>query len=523
MILEKQIQFTDSFNPSTGEKIGSVPLNAREDVSKAIVLARQAQKSWGRLPVKKRVRSLRPVLNHLLENRRHIVEVVSEDNGKTRTDALVTEVFASILACDYYLKNASRFLRSRRLRPGSMALMNKRSRIHRVPFGVVGVISPWNYPFSIPFAEIIMALAAGNAVLLKVASETLQVGRLLNDVMLNAELPPHLFTYLNLPGSIAGDAFLEGGVDKLFFTGSVRVGKYLMKKASETLTPLSLELGGNDAMLVCEDADLERASAGAVWAGFQNAGQSCGGVERIYVHEKVYERFLQMLKERTEALRVGRDRDYSVDMGCMTTAAQVETVREHIRDALEQGAVVYAKSSAPQGLPQFLPAMVLTGVHHDMRVMREETFGPVLGVMCVGDMDRALELANDSNLGLTASVWSRDRSKARILAGKIQAGVVTINDHLMSHGLHETPWGGFKESGIGRTHGRLGFDEMTQPQVIVDDYLWLLKAELWWHPFDRKRYRALDGLMELLYGKCLITKAKGLWALLPVLPRLFGK
>jgi succinate-semialdehyde dehydrogenase/glutarate-semialdehyde dehydrogenase len=283
-----------------------------------------------------------------------------------------------------------------------------------------------------------------------------------------------------------------------------------MAEASRTLTPISLELGGNDAMLVCEDADLDRAAAGALWAGMQNAGQSCGGVERIYVHEAVYEKFLRLLKQRVEALRVGQDRDFEVDVGAMTTRRQLETVRRHVQDALAQDS---------KGL--FLPAMVVTNVDHDMLLMREETFGPVVGVMKVKDMDEAVALANDSNLGLTGSVWSHDSSRADALARRIQAGAVTINDHLMSHGLPETPWGGFKQSSLGRTHGAIGFDEMTQPQVIIHDFLPRLKRDIWWHPHGRRVYEGLLGILDVLYATSLGRRLRGLWRLLGLVPRMF--
>lgn len=522
--MDGENRYADSFNPATGEKIGSALIHTRDQVNQAVGRARPAQAAWAGLSATERVKAVRPIKDHLLENKERIAATIAGDNGKTRLDALVTEVFPSLLATNYYCRHTAPFLAPRRIRGGSMALMNKRSRLHRVPYGVVGIISPWNYPFSIPFAEVVMALLAGNAVILKVASETLQVGMLLEEVLHSADLPPHLFTYVNVPGRIAGDAFLDGGVNKLFFTGSVSVGKYLMKKAADTLTPVSLELGGNDAMLVCDDADLDRAAAGAVWAGFQNAGQSCGGVERIYAHRNIYKPFLERLKEKTLALRVGQDIDFKVDMGCMTTARQVETVQAHVKDAVDKGAVIFARSQVPVNLSShFLPAMVLTGVDHGMRVMREETFGPVIGVMPVDDMAEAVTLANDSDLGLTGSVWSADRKKARAIATSIQAGTITINDHLMSQGLHETAWGGFKTSGIGRTHGRLGFDEMTEPQTIVDDTLSFLKANLWWHPFDRIQYEGIKGFMACLFAKSLRRRATGLMALMRILPRLFKK
>jgi succinate-semialdehyde dehydrogenase/glutarate-semialdehyde dehydrogenase len=315
-----------------------------------------------------------------MKNLDDISEVISRDNGKTRIDALATEVLTSTMSVTYYCKNARKFLKDRSLPNGNIMFINKRSKIARVPFGVVGIISPWNYPFAIPFSEIVMALLAGNAVIFKAASETQVVGHALRRCIDAAGLPRGIFNYINMPGSVAGDAFLEAGIDKLFFTGSVKTGMYLMKKASETLTPVSLELGGNDPMIVCADADLKRAATGALWAGYQNAGQSCGGVERIYVEREVYDKFLEILKKEIESTRVGYDTDHNVDVGAMTTQRQIATVHAHIADALKKGAKIYAQSKAPKGgKGQFLPCSVLVDVNHDMLVMKDETFGPEIG------------------------------------------------------------------------------------------------------------------------------------------------
>lgn len=518
---EQEVDHTVCRNPLTGEILGLSPLTRSEELKRIIADAKRAQESWTRLPVGERARCMFRVRDYLVENAEKMAEVVSRDNGKTRVDALATEVVPAAMAVDYYAKKAKRFLENRRIVPGNILLSNKLSKIIRVPYGVVGIISPWNYPFSIPFSEVVMALLAGNAVILKTATETQWVGRKLEDCFSAAELPTGVFNYVNIPGRVAGNAFLQSGVDKLFFTGSVAVGKELMREAGKTLTPLVLELGGNDAMLVCEDADLHRAAAGGAWAGLQNCGQSCGGVERIYVHENVYESFLVLLKERVESLRVGYDENFNVDLGAMTTRHQVSKVKHHLEDALARGAVIYARSAQPEhnSTGHILPAMVLTEVNHEMRLMREETFGPVLGVMRVRNMNEALALANDSHLGLTGSVWSKNRKNGERLARQIQAGVITINDHLMSHGLAETPWGGFKQSGIGRTHGAIGFDEMTQPQVIVHDILPILRRNLWWHPHTEKVYRGMLGALKLLYGKTFFQRLKGLHHLLKIIPR----
>ncbi len=511
-------------NPATGEILGYSPLTNIEELRHIIENARAAQRSWAALPLKERLRYLVRVRDYLTEHAEEIAEVISRDNGKTRVDALTTEVLPAAMAVDYYTKKAKTFLKDRRISPGNILQLHKLSKIVRMPYGVIAVISPWNYPFSIPFSEVVMALLAGNAVVLKTASETQWVGRTLEKCFLAAELPAGTFHYVNIPGRIAGSAFLENSIDKIFFTGSVAVGKQLMAEAGKTLTPVVLELGGNDAMLVCEDADLHRAVSGAVWAGFQNSGQSCGGVERIYVHTDVYESFLALLKEKVEALRVGYDENFDVDIGAMTTESQVSKVKDHLEDALRKGAVMYARSGQRKRKESgnILPATVLTEVTHEMLLMREETFGPILGVMKVEDMDEAVALANDSHLGLTGSVWSKNRRNAEKLARQIQAGVVTINDHLMSHGLAETPWGGVKQSGIGRTHGFIGFDEMSQPQVIVQDMLPFARQNIWWHPHGKGIFQGMLGVINFLYSKSISQRLQGLYYLLKIIPRYFS-
>lgn len=517
---------THCTNPITGTLLGHSPLHDEADLAAAMDHARQAQAAWAAVKPPERCRVLKQLVPVLLSESDRLAQLISDDNGKTRVDALATEILAAILATRYYCRKAPGFLKSMKPGMGALATFNKKSRIDRVPYGVVGIISPWNYPFSIPFSEVLMALLAGNAVILKTATQTQMVGMALNDLFQATDIPGGLLTTLNIPGRTAGKAFLDAGIDKLFFTGSVPVGKQLMALAAESLTPINLELGGNDAMLVCPDADPVRAANGAIWAGFSNCGQSCGGVERIYVHADIYDRFLFELEKRVTSLRVGLDKgpDMDTDVGGMTTAGQLETVRLHLDDAIEKGATVFAQAGLPENpaLANLFPPTVLTDVDHDMLVMKEETFGPIIAVMKVASMDDAVRFANGSPLGLTGSVWSRNRKQARQLGSRIQAGAITINDHLMSHGLPETPWGGFKESGIGRSHGRLGFNEMTQPRVIVDDWLPFVRRDLWWYPYSRGVYDGLKGLLRFLYGTGM-DRVWGIPAFLKTIPRMFSK
>lgn len=492
---------TIAYNPATGEEIGHIPNTDMSRMGEMFAHARAAQKIWAQRTFKERARALHRMRDYIVANAEELATIVSKSNGKTLVDALGTEVLPCTLACDWYARHAEKVLKDKKLPIDSILFFNKRTIMQRKALGVVGIISPWNYPLSIPFGEVIMGLMAGNAILLKVAAATPLVGEAINRIVEAGNLPKGLFQQVVGSGGAVSTAFLENGIDKIFFTGSVDVGKQLMEQAAKTLTPLSLELGGNDPMLVFEDADLERATNGALWAGFQNAGQSCGGVERVYVHESIYDEFVEIMARKTRALRHGVGQGFDVDMGSMTTRGQLNTVRKHVDEALTKGAKIVAQSKAvgPQE-GHFYPATLMVDTTEDMLLIRDETFGPVIPVMKFSTEEEAIQLANDSHLALTSSIWTKDLARGKRVAGLLESGVTTINDHLYTHGLSEMPWGGWKHSGLGRTHGHEGLLEMTHAKAINWDVL-PSKRNLWWYPFNEETYKGLLNAQRFAYPR----------------------
>lgn len=504
-------------NPATGEVIGEMPVMDVEEMDECFQRARCAQEIWAELSYDERKIHILKIRDYLVEHADAVAHAISESTGKSLNDALITEVFNGICAADWYAKQAKKTLHPKRILPSNVLFANKRSTVHCTPLGVVGIIAPWNYPFGISFGEIIMGLMAGNAIFYKVAEDTALIHRLIDEVLAAGELPAGLCqSMVGDPAPIVTKWF-ELGIDKLFFTGSTRVGKILMKQAAEFLVPISMELGGNDAMIVFEDANLPRAANGALWAGFQNSGQTCAAVERIYVQRSVMKPFLQLLKEKTEALRQGvDDGSQEIDIGSMTVARQLEVVRHHVADALEKGAVIVAQASLAPGLAEtFYPATVLANVNHQMAVMREETFGPVVAVMAFDSEEEGIALANDSEYGLTSSVWTMNPDRAQRVAHLLQTGITTINDHAYSHACSELPWLGWKKSGMGVTHSHLGLEEMTRIKVINYDLAPQLPSNLWWFPAHSTKYEVFVETATLLFGSSWLKRKRSLQRLLP--------
>jgi succinate-semialdehyde dehydrogenase/glutarate-semialdehyde dehydrogenase len=470
-----------SYDPATGEEVGRVPLSSAEDVRRAAARAREAQKGWAALSFKERGAVVMRARSLVLEELEEIASLVSRESGKPAAEAVSMEIVPTLDLMRHFARETPRLLRPERIDIGLYNFLGRTSTIEYRPLGVVGIISPWNFPWAIPLGEVVMALMAGNAVVLKPSELTPLVGLKIGEVFSRAGLPEGILEVVTGDGS-TGAALVEAGVDKVMFTGSVATGRRVAEAAARRLTPVVLELGGKDPMIVFEDADVGAAVEAAVWGAFANSGQACASVERCYVQERVAEEFTSRVVEKVKTLRQSASHEDGADLGAMSSERQLLTVEGHVSEALSRGARALTGGARPGGTDArgwFHEPTVLTGVDHSMSVMREETFGPVLPIMTFRDEREAVRLANDSPFGLTASVWTRDIARGRRVAREIEAGTVMVNEVLYTHGIAQTPWGGVKQSGLGRTHGRLGLLELVAPHHIHVNRLARFH-DVWW-------------------------------------------
>jgi len=473
-----------------------------------VARARSAQAPWAELGLRRRIAVIREFQGKLYAKKSEIAAAITREVGKPLVEALVTEVLVVLDAARFLIDNAWGLLRDEPVPHGNQVTKLKSGWLVREPHGVIGIISPWNYPFSIPATETLAALVAGNAVVLKPSELTPLVALELASLLHAAGVPEDVFQVVVGEGP-AGAALLRSPIDKLVFTGSVATGKRIAAAAAERLLPVVLELGGKDPMLVLDDADVDVASSAAVWGAFVNAGQACLSVERCYVHRSLYESFAKACAEKTKQLRVGNGMDSHTDVGPMIQERQVRIVEAHVEDAKAHGARVLAGGTRlPELGVNFYAPTVLANVTQDMRIMREETFGPVLPIMSCDSDDEAVRLANDSQYGLAASVWTRDPKRGQRLARRIHAGTVMVNDVISCFGISEAPHGGVKASGVGRTHGRFGLDEMVRVKYLDMDRMPGMK-KVWWHGYGESFRRQMEGFLDMQFARGVGTRLRG--------------
>ena len=488
--------------PATGELLGEVAITTPDEVRAAIARARSAQEAWRSVPLEERCDRLLRFRDALVERADEIIAILVNECGKPRQEALLHEVMPIVDTLTYLCRRAPVILQPKEL-PLHL-FKHKRSVIHYVPRGVIGVISPWNFPFTIPMGDVVAALVTGSAAIVKPSEVTPLVMKLTKQIWDSTGLPEDLFQVVYGRGDV-GSALIEGGVQKIVFTGGVATGRKVAAACGAALVPCVMELGGKAPLIACADCDLERTARAIVWGGFANSGQVCISVERVFAHKDVYDALVERVKQLTLALRQGNPDTDDVDVGAITFAPQMDIADRHIEDAVAHGATVVTGGARKDG--HFYAPTVLAGCTEEMTVMRAEIFGPIVPIARVESEDEAIVRANDSHLGLNAYVFTRDRKRGEQLALRLEAGSVLVNDVLTNHATPEAPFGGVKESGFGRVHGDDALRDMAEKRHVMTERIAAPAHDPFWYPYDPKRFKLLrKGLDTLFAGKGLVQR-----------------
>ena len=486
-------------SPATRESVGEILVNGQADVQAAIAKAQDAQREWARVPIAERARIVRGAIDVLVEQREAVVKTIIDETGKTKLECLIMEVLPSCDYINFWCGRAVKELSDEKRKLHGYLRPYKKLMMHYRPLGVVGIITPWNGPFSLAMNPTVQAILAGNAVILKPSEVAPYSGDWAVRLLREAGVPDGVVQTLHGDGE-TGAALVQGGVQKISFTGSVRTGKKIAAACAEQLVPYTLELGGKDAMIVCEDANLERAAGGAVFNSMLNSGHVCMGVERVYVVESVADEFEERVRKIVSELRYGSGDD--VDVGSVFWDRQMPIIERHIADAKAKGAEIVVGGEADTRKGLFYKPTFVRKLDHTMALMREETFGPIVSVMRVADEEEAIRLANDSQYGLSGSVWTRNIEKGIEIAKRLETGSVVINDASMAYGAPEAPFGGMKDSGVGQVNGLGGLRGYTHQQPIFIDR-WAANKERVWYPHTAKTVEEIDGMIRFIYGSAL--------------------
>lgn len=455
-IAENQGQKTISLaKPSDNQHLYDIACQSKDEVNQVIAKAKAAQKAWAALPVGERVKHLLNLRDVIVDQQDRIMNVIINETGKAKQDALMVEVYTVAAFITYWCKQASKSLKPETSRASGIMGFTKKVHIHYKPLGVIGIIAPWNGPFVLTANPCIQAMLAGNAVVAKGSEITPFCSKILEELCLEAGIPEGVCQVLIGDGA-TGDALITGGVNKISFTGSVATGKKVASRCLEQMIPYTLELGGKDAMIVCDDAELDDAVHAAVWGSCVNTGHYCCGIERIYVHEAIYHDFVSKAVELSNSLRVGSEHGVNEDMGAVFSEQQMAIIERHVADAVEKGGKVLAggKRVDKQGL--YYPPTVVVDTAESSSLISEETFGPVMPIIKVTSDEDAIKKANASNYGLHGSVWTKNKQKGIDIAKQLETGSIAVNDIGMMYGIANAPFGGVKESGLGNVNGKHG-------------------------------------------------------------------
>jgi succinate-semialdehyde dehydrogenase/glutarate-semialdehyde dehydrogenase len=501
-----------SVDPATLEQVARVPVTAPEELAEVVAEARMAQEAFARAPLTARAQLLDRVGHLLVEDADEIARTIVAESGKPLAEAYAHELFVSADTCRWLAGNLTGVLREERIPFPQLVLRHKRGWLRYEPFGVVAVVTPWNFPFALPLRHAAAAVAAGNAAVLKPSELTPATGALVEDIFRRAGAPAGLVRVVQ-GGADVGEALVaHRGVHAVVFTGSAEAGRQVGEVAAARLRPAVLELGGKDAMLVLDDADLDRAVEGALWGSFTNCGQACAGIERIAVAPALHDTFVERLADRARTLRLGHGIDPDVEIGPLVAEPQRLRFEGLVADAIEHGAEVAIGGTRPDvELPGwFHEPTVLVGEPQSARLRREELFGPGVVVVRMDTEGDMLRWVNDSPFSLGSSIWTADTRRARAMAARLETGAVWVNDHAYSFGASQTPWGGRRSSGLGRTGSKHGLYALSHVKLVDTDRGRLTPG--WWFPYGERTVDGLRGLLTALYAEDLGTRVGALVA-----------
>lgn len=486
-----------SYSPITDEKLGPFKNMGKKEVNNIIKNAQAGQKEWSHFSLLKRITYLKKMKKVLVDNAEEYAKQIHIDNGKALVEVLTTEIIPILSILEYYIKNAQNILKPTKVKL-PFYLFGKKAFYTFEPIGVIGVIGPWNYPLHLVLIPAISAIIPGNSVVIKHSSQTPYTGIIIEDIIKKTDLPKGIVNVVWGKGSV-GQYIAEGDIDKLFFTGSTETGRMLAKICADKLIPIDLELGGSDPCIVLENADLKRAAKGIVWGALLNSGQTCISIERIYVTENNYTLFIKYLKEAISKITVGKGEN--VDIGVMTSKSQIKIITDQLKDAIKQGATIISGGKCENNICQ---PTIIADCKNEMDIISKETFGPIIALVKTKNDEESLKLSNDSNYGLSSSIYG-NLNKALDYSKKIDAGSVVINNSILSIASAELPYGGVKKSGIGNYHGEQGIKTFCNIKSILIDIEYF-KEDFTWAPYGKGAFKKYLNFIKKTWGERSIMK-----------------
>lgn len=491
-------------NPSNGEVLSEIKPSSTSEIKEKIQKAKTAFSLWSSLPFEKRITYLQKIYELIIQDRQGIAITISKNNGKPLAESYLTEIASTLQIMEYHIKNGAELLSEKNIHLGIL-YPAKKSFISYVPYGTIGIIEPWNYPFYLPFSAITKTLLGGNTFIFKGASAVSVVGKLIEEICLKAELPDGVANFIYGDGS-AAETLISSEIDKVVFTGSAEVGKKIAEVCGKKLLPVSLELGGKDPAIVFKNCNLDYACGGILWGALSNSGQACASIERVYVQSEIYAEFLGKITNMAKNLKVGDPFDDETDIGPLINEEQVKKIEDHILDAIDKGAILHCGGKRLSTSGFYFEPAVLSNVNHSMKVMKEETFGPVIPVMKFDSVEEAVYLANDTHYGLAASIWISETENIKKIAGKLNSGTVWVNDSLFLQAHPKCPWQGYKDSGYGSCSI---YDFVRVKHISLDQgYIPSLHPKsFWWYPYKGKA-RSFHSLIEVIFKDGIKEKAK---------------